>query len=236
MSSVSFRRESSSCRWLVQWCGLCLTALLAATAQAAIVVADPGNPAAPVSTTASMSVGGVADPVKTETLNYTPGTRSYDIAKLTVSAATTAVIAASGTITSYSVSPTLTGVTASASGSQLTVSLPGPVNLVIHINSQPDLLLIATPAETETYTASGPNVVYFGPGIHDAGVISCTSDTTYYLAPGALVKGVFNMFGVHDVRIIGRGLIDGAAYSGSVFTQPVIYANDASGVKVQGSE
>ena len=236
MSSASFCRAFVTFRlcWLAQCSALCLTAMLAATAQAAVVVADPGNPAAPVSTTASMTAGGVAVPVKSETLHYTPSTRLYDIAKFTVSAPSTAVITASGTITSYSVSPTLAGVTASASGSQLSVSLPGPVNLVIHINSQPDLLLIATPAETETYTASGPNVVYYGPGIHDAGVISCTSDTTYYLAPGALVKGVFNMFGVHDVRIIGRGLIDGATYSGSVFSQPVIYANDASGVKVQG--
>lgn len=139
MSSAPLRRESPSLRRLVPWAALCLAAMLGATARAAVVVADPGNPAAPTSTTASMTAGGVTVPVKTETLHYTPGTRSYDIAKLTVSAATTAVITASGTITSYSVSPTLAAVTASASGSELTVSLPGPVNLVIHINSQPDL-------------------------------------------------------------------------------------------------
>jgi hypothetical protein len=232
MSSASSGRKPRGLR--APWLTLCLTIFFSTAARAAVVVADPGNPAAPASTTASMTAGGIAIPVKTETVNYSTSTRLYDVAKFTVSAPTSAVITASAPISSYSISPTLAGVSASVSGSQLTVSLPGPVNLVIHINSQPDLLLLATPAETETYTASGPGVVYFGPGVHTTGIISCTSNTTYYLAPGALVKGVFNMFGVHDVRIIGRGLIDGAADSGTVFTQPVIYANNASGVKVQG--
>jgi len=47
MSSASFCRAfvTFRLRWLAQCSALCLTAMLAATAQAAVVVADPGNPA-----------------------------------------------------------------------------------------------------------------------------------------------------------------------------------------------
>ena len=47
------------------------------------VVADPGNPAAPISANVTLDAGGTAVPVRTETLNYTPSTRAYDVAKLT---------------------------------------------------------------------------------------------------------------------------------------------------------
>lgn len=214
---------------------LLTSALLAAPAHAASgVVADPGNPAAPISSYATVSANGVAIPVRTETLNYTPGTRDYDVAKLTVAGSTTVAITAPSTIGTWSIDPAALNIPASVNGNILTLTIPGPTNLVVHIAGDPDLLLVATPTEQETYSASGPGVVYYGPGVHNAGVVNATSNTVYYLAPGALVQGVFNLFNVSNVRIIGRGLIDGALDSGSVFSQPVIYANNASNIQVRG--
>lgn len=198
------------------------------------VVADPGNPAVAISTNITMDAGGTAVPVRAETLNYTPSTRAYDVAKMTVAGPTTITLTSPTAIGTNSIDPPALGITGTVSGNTMTFDIPGPINLVIHIAGHPDLLLIATPTETETYTASAPGVVYYGPGIHDVGVVAATSNTIYYLAPGALVKGVFNLFNVQNVRIIGRGLIDGQTYSGSVFTQPIIYANNASNVQVQG--
>lgn len=198
------------------------------------VAADPGNPAAPISTNVTMDAGGTPVPVRTETLNYSPSTRAYDVAKLTVSGPTTITLTSPTAIGTYSIDPPALGIASSTSGATMTFDIPGPINLVVHITGHPDLLLIATPTETETYTASAPGVVYYGPGIHDVGVVAATSDTTYYLAPGALVKGVFNLVNVQNVRIIGRGLIDGASYSGATTAQPIIYTFNASNVQVQG--
>ena len=58
---------------------------------------------------------------------------------------------------------------------------------------------------------SGPNVVYFGPGVHappdKAPVFPVKSGDTIYLDGGAILRGGFTLDGLHDVTILGRGLI-----------------------------
>ena len=56
-----------------------------------------------------------------------------------------------------------------------------------------NLHLFANPLETETYSESSADVMYFGPGIHRPqdvpnNQIRIPSNTTVYLAPGAVVK------------------------------------------------
>ena len=76
-----------------------------------------------------------------------------------------------------------------------------------------NLHLFANPLETETYTGSSNKVMYFGPGVHRPQDLPNTqiqipSNTTVYLAPGAVVKAKFLIDKAENVRIIGRGILD----------------------------
>jgi hypothetical protein len=53
-----------------------------------------------------------------------------------------------------------------------------------------------------------PNVIYFGPGIHQAGLIKLASHQTLYLDGGSVVKGAIESHGV-DITTGGRGILLG---------------------------
>ena len=53
-----------------------------------------------------------------------------------------------------------------------------------------------------------PKLRYFGPGVHDAGVVQMQSGWTYWLAGGAYVRGHFQGAGLKNVKIRGRGVLD----------------------------
>ena len=89
--------------------------------------------------------------------------------------------------------------------------LDGPVKISI---GRPDdflgnadlLFLFANPKETDTRTAAAPGVRYFGPGVHTENIDAASGDMIY-LAPGAVVFGALNLWGVEHVRVLGRGVI-----------------------------
>ena len=69
--------------------------------------------------------------------------------------------------------------------------------------------------ETEKYEKETKGVMYFGPGTHRPkdlpnNQIRIPSNTTVYLAPGAVVKAKLVVDKAENVRIIGRGIIDHA--------------------------
>jgi len=61
----------------------------------------------------------------------------------------------------------------------------------------------AEPAKTITAQAS---YHFFGPGVH-RGSLNPKNGETYYLAPGAVIMGSLNLWNVHDVSVLGRGVI-----------------------------
>lgn len=74
------------------------------------------------------------------------------------------------------------------------------------------LLLFANPIETDAPKPGDPNVVYFGPGIHNPVNIRLTDNQTLYLAGGAVVKGVVKATGA-NITVRGRGILDGSGYA-----------------------
>jgi hypothetical protein len=73
------------------------------------------------------------------------------------------------------------------------------------------LLLFANPLETNTPEADEANAIHYGPGVHRVGRIDVRSGQTLYLADGAVVKGAVVAEG-NDIRITGRGILDGSDY------------------------
>ena len=50
----------------------------------------------------------------------------------------------------------------------------------------------------------------FGPGEHDVGVVVAKSGETIVIEEGAVVYGAILVANAHDVRIVGRGIVDGS--------------------------
>ncbi len=68
--------------------------------------------------------------------------------------------------------------------------------------------------EEEIPDFDDPDVIYIGPGEWDIETISMKKGQTLYLAGGAVVHGVVNASFVSDVRVCGRGIIDGSGFEG----------------------
>lgn len=90
--------------------------------------------------------------------------------------------------------------------SNLLVRVDGPEQFLMEFPGfAEDLHVFANPPFAYTHV---PDEIYFGPGIHDAGMIRPKSGTTVCFAPGAYVYGCLFLDAVKDVKIVGRGVLD----------------------------
>jgi hypothetical protein len=101
------------------------------------------------------------------------------------------------------------------------------------------LLLFANPLEKETPKAGATNVICFGPGVHQAGLVKLGSNQTAWLAGGAVVKGAIAAQG-SNIRVMGRGILDGSDYEWRkgpyTFTLGITGTNvQVSGITIRGS-
>ncbi|OHB68417.1 MAG: hypothetical protein A2Y77_15185 [Planctomycetes bacterium RBG_13_62_9] len=69
------------------------------------------------------------------------------------------------------------------------------------------LLVFADAPETDVPNAGDAKVIYFGPGVHNAGMIRPAAGQTVYLAGGAYVKGAIDARNQPNVMIRGRGVL-----------------------------
>jgi hypothetical protein len=98
-------------------------------------------------------------------------------------------------------------------GNTVSFTIYEPVKIHVAIDGMYEhpLFIFADPPETDIPSPNDPNVVYWGPGIHEIGEhFPAESNMTYYLAGGAYVKG--SILGVQDatnVTIRGRGILSG---------------------------
>jgi hypothetical protein len=121
-------------------------------------------------------------------------------------------------ITSVKVLPGSLKIVPAVQGQRLTFSLtePKPVTVEVNDNWVGALHLFANPPEASAPRPDDPNVIYFGPGVHEVAGVTVGSGKTVYVAAGAVVKGtaegrrpVFTLQGEHIV-LRGRGVIDGS--------------------------
>jgi hypothetical protein len=121
---------------------------------------------------------------------------------------------------------------------------PGKLTLTLsrpcHLSIEPDgirapLLLFADPPEINTPREGASDVVYFGPGVHKPGVIRLGSDQTLYLAAGAVVKAGVIVENAANVRICGRGILDGNDWPWSKGpAQHFLAVRNSSNVTIEG--
>ena len=96
-------------------------------------------------------------------------------------------------------------------GATITFPLSGPEKLTVmrpgdHFANGDILFLFGNEPDTSRIGPTTPGVRYYGPGIHHEAIDAHSGDTIY-LAGGAVVFGSLNLWQVHDVRILGRGMV-----------------------------
>ncbi|MER5217826.1 glycosyl hydrolase family 28 protein [Streptomyces sp. NPDC002838] len=105
---------------------------------------------------------------------------------------------------SYGIKPEVLGDTAR-------FTLDRPRNVVVQVDDKifDCLHLFANPLEQDPPAEGDKNVMYFGPGLHTPanGELKVPSNTTVYLAPGAVLNSFVLFEGVENSRLIGRGVL-----------------------------
>ena len=140
---------------------------------------------------------------------YTRVQQEVHIASFACVGSTEVRIAVPGGFNSASLRPSSRAIGLSAEGNQLRFMLKGPDKLVLEIDDLPPLFLFADAPETDVPEAGDPAVKYFGPGEHRPGLITLADNESVYIAPGAIVYGGIRADGAANIRVFGRGILDG---------------------------
>jgi Glycosyl hydrolases family 28 len=125
-----------------------------------------------------------------------------------------AVTKTSGTIRSARVRPLSYGITpvisADAKTATFTLSRPQDVSLETNADVLHNLHVFAGSPETAV-PQEGTRVMFFGPGVHEIGgdhILRIPSNTTVYVAGGAVVEGSLRIVNARNVVVRGKGIID----------------------------
>jgi len=117
-----------------------------------------------------------------------------------------------GTVQSARVRPLSYHIEPEIDAHTVSFKLDQPRNLSVEVNGDifHNLHLFANPMETFTPDRQDPNLIYFGPGVHQVagGKLRVPSGKTVYIAGGAVLMGQVLVEDAHDVRVLGRGIID----------------------------
>ncbi|MGQ1784646.1 MULTISPECIES: glycosyl hydrolase family 28 protein [unclassified Saccharicrinis] len=93
-------------------------------------------------------------------------------------------------VTSVKILPTSYGVIPKVKGNKISFSIDNPKHVTVEVNGdwQESLHIFANPMEENIPDPNDPNVIYFGPGIHEIVHLSVGDKQTVYLAGGAYVR------------------------------------------------
>lgn len=175
-----------------------------------------------------LNAGGHNVPVKA-------GRYSFDVAMFTMSDAPVQVdVMLKDDFSSFTLKPDRHGIKTERIGNALRFTLDQPHKLVLQVPGRTPLAILVTPTETEIPDRADPNVVYFEPGVTTAGTIRPKSGQTFYLAPGAVVRGRIEAKGVKNVRVIGRGILDVSNHSVQGNKHPGVLFEDSENILIDG--
>jgi hypothetical protein len=109
------------------------------------------------------------------------------------------------------VQPWRLGIRPERKGRTITFPLNGPAKISItrpgdFLADAEMLFLFANAPEKDAPKPAQPKLRYFGTGVYRENISPASGDTIY-LAPGAVVFGSLNLWGVENVRVFGRGII-----------------------------
>jgi hypothetical protein len=137
-------------------------------------------------------------------------------------------------VDSVVVRPHSAGIAPSVDGNRISFPVDRPGQYTVEVNgSHHALHLFANPPEKDAPDRADPQVLYFGPGVHCAGIIRMQSGQTLYLAAGAVVYGAVLAEHVTDLAIRGRGILDGSAFARAAVAS-LVTLHDCRNVRIEG--
>lgn len=134
------------------------------------------------------------------------------------------------------VRPLSLGIRPRVQGGVVRFSLRRPALLTIEVNgdTRRAIHLFANPLEQDPPQPDDEDVLYFGPGIHDPPVIRVRSGQTLYIAGGAVVRSRIVADKAQNIRITGRGIIDGSVFDRWTQRNVPIDLRQCQGVNIDG--
>ncbi|MCU7552737.1 glycosyl hydrolase family 28 protein [Chitinophagaceae bacterium LB-8] len=119
-----------------------------------------------------------------------------------------------GGVQSVNVRPTSYGISTRLQGNTVFFTLAKPSKVSVEFNGDKlhNLHVFGNPIETSKPDPKDPNVIYFGPGVHEpkdlpGDSFTIPSGKTVYIAGGAVVKAKLVCDKVNKVKIMGRGIL-----------------------------
>lgn len=149
--------------------------------------------------------------------------------------------------------PTSFAVAPKIDGNSIVIALDEPKNLTIEVNGDwhESLHIFANPFEEQIPDPDDPNVIYFGPGVHDVTSVAVGDSTTVYIAGGAYLRcgsdaaekevelrgtkrkpPSFFLEGT-NITVRGRGIIDQSAIP-RANRRYTIFAQHSRDIKIEG--
>lgn len=121
-------------------------------------------------------------------------------------------------LTTVKISPVSYGIVPVIDAAKHTVSFPitEQDNYTLTFNDSPAraLHIFANPIEANAPKEGDENVIYIGPGEWKIDSIMLEDNQTLYIAGGAVVHGVVQANYANNIKVIGRGIIDGSTFEG----------------------
>jgi Glycosyl hydrolases family 28 len=140
-------------------------------------------------------------------------TRTIHVANFAATGPVPIRIEVDDTVSSVQVSPRHRGPTPSWHGTtvRFTIDGDGPRKLIVFVTTtdgqRDPLYLLVDEPELDPPTAGTTQLMFFGPGTHQAGEIALQAGDALYLAPGALVIGRIVARNAAGISIRGRGIL-----------------------------
>ncbi len=233
----------------------CVLATVLAFLSTATCLADeslrvsPAPAGEPLSTNFTVTVGSdtvpvylakvaTADPVKRRRINIRDDTSFADFtsfASFNLSGRVQVSVNCPELIETAKILPATSGITPVVSGNHLIFTVSRPCQLELEVNGDwvHSLQLFVNPVETGAPRLDDPNVIYFGPGLHQVDDMVVTSGKTVYVADGAVIYGGVNpdverRDKVSAMTELGRGIIDGSLCPGHTRNIISVYGTNVS--------
>ncbi len=208
---------------------LCLFVLALPDAHASSIVTYPGPPGIAKSADYTVKVNG--NPLfvyMAQTLRGGPASFAY----FDFSGIANVEIIPAAPMNSVTIRPLSLAIKPILKDGSIHFDLAHPCNLTIELNDSIDrpLHLFANPLQTDIPNPEDPKVIFYGPGVHELGILRMHSGQTLYLSGGAVVKAILmpdekptvekDWSGVKNYRnlieaenaknvsIMGRGVLD----------------------------
>ena len=119
-----------------------------------------------------------------------------------------------------------------------TITEPGQYTVVFNGSVNKTLHIFANPLETDVPDQNDPDVFWIGPGEWVIDAIALQDNQTLYISGGAVLHSIISVANAKNVRICGRGIIDGSDYP--AWNQPGSYSrvpidlNHSKDITVEG--